>query len=446
MYDTNCGMGDLNAPTTNNEVFTRHNDSVLCCSIDNRTRVAVSGGIDDTAFVWDLTTKHVIFECEGHKESVVAAAFSVNSTYVATGDLNGYIQVRNTTTGIQIFEYEIDEINWIIWHNTSDFVLLAGTTKGDFWMWNVNDPAAVKTFPSYGFSTTTARLLNDGMKIVSAYADGSIRVFDLKSGQAIFLLGDPSQAETISIDLNPNNALLAVGCIDSRVKLINLHAGKLVGSLSCKSPNDKPAATSDPRGGETSIDSVQRSEADQSGTSMVKLTTEHDESDDTCIPTNSEPLEVIDEYSASCSKEGGEEIDHDVDDDTDFLEGGEEGDEEDEGESAPIESVESVLFSPCGNYLAASNNSGSIYIWDVASQMARCELHTGIGITRCAWSEDGSYITGCLDGAVRIYDLNLNKLSETVLHSDQILDIAYKNKVIVTASEDKTCRAIGLMK
>lgn len=435
LYETNYNMGESSTSDRNTEVFTRHNDSVLCCSIDNNTRIAVSGGIDDTAFVWDLNTKHVIFECLGHKESVVAAAFSVNSTYVATGDLNGYLQVRNTTTGIKIFEFDIDEINWLMWHNTSEFVLLAGTTKGDFWMWNVNDPAAVKTFPSYGSPTTAAKLMSDGMKIVSAYADGSIRVFDLKTRQAILQLNDPTNAEIICIDLNPNNVLLAVGCIDSTVKIINLNACKVIGTLLCKSP-EKPSTNDS-----TSVKPTDRT-TDGSDpelqTVRVKIEPNHEKSDE-CNPENSESIEVIDEYSTPIGETEEEETDDIEEDDEADLS------EDEYGGSMDVVSVESALFSPCGNYIAGANNSGSICIWDVATQVTRCELHTGIGITRSAWSDGGNYITGCLDGAVRVYDMNLEKLSEIALHSDQILDIAYRNKVLVTASEDKTCKAIAVL-
>lgn len=393
-------------------VFSRHSDSVLCCSIDKNTRIAVSGGIDDKALVWDLNTKHVIFECVGHKESVVAAAFSVNSTYVATGDLNGYVQVRNTTTGLKIFEYDVDEINWIMWHNTSEFILLAGTTEGDFWMWNVNDPASVKTFPSYGFATSAAKLLSDGVRLVSGYGDGSVRVFDLKTQQAIIQHNDPTQAEIICLDLNHDNSLVAVGCIGLTVKLLNLHSGKLIGTLSCENP----------------------AEVDGAGANT----------------NNSEEVEVVDEYSVDMdrpldqsAREGNEpeeeEVEAEEEDEEDQEGIDDNGDVSSEDDSEPINSVESV-FSSCGSYLAASSNTGSIFIWDVASQKTRCELHTGVGITRCVWSANGNYITGCLDGFVRIYDLNLNKLNEIPLHSDQILDVALQNGLLVTASEDRTCR------
>lgn len=425
----NMGAVDTMLESYGNEFFTRHTDSVLCCSVDGRCRLAVTGGIDDTAFVWDLKTKHVIFECLGHRESVVAASFSVNSTYVATGDLNGYIQVRNTTTGIKIFDFDVDEINWILWHNTSEFVLLAGTTKGEFWMWNVNDPAAVKTFPSYGSPTTVAKLLSDGFKIVSGYGDGSVRVFDLKTRQTVLQLNDPNQAEVISLDLNLNNALLAVGCIDSSVKLINLNTCKVVGNLFCKSPEQ-------PTDGSTSGAVKSNEELIGSEGAPADGVLDGEDVKD-CDAAKVEPLEIIDEFARPpYVKDDVCEDSEEAEEEDDFS--------EDESNATDIVSVESVLFSRCGRYLAAANNLGTICIWDVAFQVVRCQRHTNVGITRCAWSDNGNYITSCLDGTVVVYDLNLAILKRYELHSDQILDIHYRNKVLVSASEDKTCRVISV--
>lgn len=425
------------------EPFARHSDSVLCCSIDNQCRRAVSGGIDDTAFVWDLETKHVVFECTGHKESVIAACFNVNSSYVATGDLKGYIQVRNTITGIKVFEFDVDEINWLMWHNSSDFILLAGTKTGDFWMWNVNDPSAIKTFPSYNISTTAAQLLQDGLRLVTTYSDGSVRLFDLKAGKAIATYNEPAKAEIISLDLNPHKAIIAVGCLDSTVKLLTVGTCKLICTLVCKG-SEKDSNSELPKrsmqqgdGAIVEPDSETMTECQASEFNLTDLDANDTKlCDDHSGDINSEPLEVIDDYTNPLAPEGGQS----AEDQDDCIEEYEESDEDEQMDV--MHSVESVLFSPCGSYLAAANNHGSIYIFDVSTQVIRCELHTGMCITRCTWTDRGNYITGSVDGTIRIYDLNLNKLNELALHDDQILDVTYKNKILVTASEDKTCKAI----
>lgn len=449
---------------TPQQTFTRHRDSVLCCAIDPNGRLAVSGGIDDTAYVWNLIDKHVIFECIGHKESVVAVAFSLDGSYVATGDMNGYIQVRSSITGVRLFEYEVDEINWIIWHNTSDFVLLAGTIKGEFWMWNVNDPSNLKTFPSYGSPTTAAKILDDGVRIIVTYGDGCVRSFDLKSAETLFQLTDldPSKPEITCMDVNPQNTLLAVGFINSAVKLININSKTVIGTLYCKSmqvtPGSAPGASTSasipPHYHPQQYQAQQYQQQQQypSQSQPEQYNPRQDQPlvtpplmegvplglpDRDYLMTDGEPLEIIDQFTnvPVISVNPG-----DLGDDSSDYE-----DSSDSKSDVYVnESVESILFSPCGNYLAAANCVGTITFWDVASQIIRCELHTHKGITRCRWTEGSKYVAGFLDGAVRVYDLNLNKLREEMLHTDQILDVAYKNNIVVTAAEDKTCKTINL--
>lgn len=448
---------------SNSDLFTRHSDSVLCCAIDDRPKLAVSGGIDDTAFVWDLDTKHVIFECVGHKESVTAAAFNRNSVYVATGDLNGYIQVRNTRTGIKIFDYDIDEINWILWHSKSEHVLLAGTIKGDFWMWNVNDPAAVKIFNSFGSSCSVAKLLDDGMNIVVGYQDGAIRIFDLKTTQAVHRL-EPGAAEIISMDVNFEKSLLTVGCVDSSIRIFTLGILKLVGTLYCKSPPkpvDTYAADSELEADDQEGASVDELEIIDEFTDpdIKKETIQDDDKEDEGEGQGEKERQGVgesegegegkEEGEVERKGEGGEEKAQEGQGEREEAgqEEGEDKDEsisEDEGASFDEDSVETVMFSPCGTYLAAANNSGTIIIWDVSSQAKRCEKHTGIGVSRSVWLDNNQYVTACLDGCIRVYDINLNELKHIPAHSDQILDIAARGQLIVTSSEDKTCKVVRL--
>ena len=58
--------------------------------------IAATGGVDDLAYVWDITDSSVIFTCKGHEESVEAVSFSFNGAYLATADLNGKIQIWKT--------------------------------------------------------------------------------------------------------------------------------------------------------------------------------------------------------------------------------------------------------------------------------------------------------------------------------------------------------------
>ncbi|CAG2122208.1 unnamed protein product, partial [Medioppia subpectinata] len=145
--------------------FNGHKKAVLSCALSSDRRYAVSGGEDDTAYVWRTDDSGVVFETSGHKESVVCVAFNGNDSYVSTADMNGLIQIW-TINGEKVFDFEVDEINWMSWHPMANNVLMAGTATGDAWMWklNTNLTSDCKTFQSFGKSNCVAKCLSDGKR------------------------------------------------------------------------------------------------------------------------------------------------------------------------------------------------------------------------------------------------------------------------------------------
>lgn len=64
--------------------FTGHSQSAFCVRF-GPSNLAVSGGCDDRAFIWNTTTGAAVCELSGHTDSVNAVGFSSDGKYVATG-------------------------------------------------------------------------------------------------------------------------------------------------------------------------------------------------------------------------------------------------------------------------------------------------------------------------------------------------------------------------
>ena len=71
-------------------------------------------------------------------------SFSHDGKYVATADLKGVLKVWSCDSGHNVWSHdELDAdnngpaINWLLWHPRAH-VLLAGTQKGEVWMWNIS--------------------------------------------------------------------------------------------------------------------------------------------------------------------------------------------------------------------------------------------------------------------------------------------------------------------
>ncbi|GCC17618.1 hypothetical protein chiPu_0022630, partial [Chiloscyllium punctatum] len=135
-------------------------EPVFCLSLDPKSNsLAVTGGEDDTAFVWRLTDGEVLLECTGHKDSVISASFSHDSALVVTGDMSGVIKVWKVETKEEIWSFEVGDLQWVEWHPCAH-VLLTGTDEGSCWMWKIPS-GECKTFSGPGCQATCGKVLPD---------------------------------------------------------------------------------------------------------------------------------------------------------------------------------------------------------------------------------------------------------------------------------------------
>lgn len=210
-------------------VFKEHSAPVFCCDINPRVgNLAITGGQDDRGLVWDIKTGDIVFECTGHKDSVVEASFSHDGVYAVTGDLGGLTQVWQIATKSLVWCENIGLITWVKWHHGAH-VLLAAASSGEVYLWKVPS-GECKMLPSHGSSSNCGAFMPDGKRAVIGYTDGSVKVFDLKSGTAVGNLA-PSEAQAsaiLCINVHHDNTLVVAGSADGKVMLMKSQPVKVI--------------------------------------------------------------------------------------------------------------------------------------------------------------------------------------------------------------------------
>lgn len=217
-------------------IFTKHTDAVFSVSLDPKScDLAVTGGQDDKAFVWRVSTGEVIFECTGHKDSITSTGFSHDGVYAATADLGGLIKVWKVETRQEIWSFECSDIEWLKWHPVAH-VLLVGTVDGDVWMWKIPG-GDCKTFQGPGCTASCGMVMSDGKRACVGYDDGSLRLWDLKGGTVQQTVsGHGSHKSTVvCLDCHPDNSLIMSGSTDVTANIVNSSSGKIIGSFDCRS-------------------------------------------------------------------------------------------------------------------------------------------------------------------------------------------------------------------
>ncbi|XP_033101349.1 angio-associated migratory cell protein-like isoform X3 [Anneissia japonica] len=207
--------------------FKAHTASVFSCDLDPKTSsLAITGGEDDKAYVWNIADGTTALICTGHSDSVTCVGFSSDSKFVASGDMSGLIKVWSTESWEEIWSFECSDLEWMKWH-PSAHVLLAGTADGDIWMWKIPS-GECKTMQGHGCQTTTAEIFSDGKQCSAGYEDGVIKVWDLKTAKALttFKGNSGHQDSVTSLDCHDNNNLILSGSVDGSSKIYNCNTGK----------------------------------------------------------------------------------------------------------------------------------------------------------------------------------------------------------------------------
>jgi len=121
--------------------FSGHEGPVYSVSAHPTTPLAVSGGGDDSGYIWDVTDGEIVVKLTGHTDSVSAVAFSSDGETVATGGMDGKARVwrrvgkENYKTWEFLTELQgPDEVIWLRWHPKGP-VLLAGSNDSTVWLW-----------------------------------------------------------------------------------------------------------------------------------------------------------------------------------------------------------------------------------------------------------------------------------------------------------------------
>ncbi|ESO06117.1 hypothetical protein HELRODRAFT_64166, partial [Helobdella robusta] len=215
-------------------VFSAHTDEVFCLAVTGSgEELLASGGKDDCCFVWKPTDGSVLFQCPGHTESVVCVAFSHDSKYLATGDLNGMVKAWEMKTGKEVWFFEVAEVQWLTWHQKVSF-LLCGAVDGNIWLWNVPH-GHTKMFPNHSGSAVCGSFFSDGKRMCAGYEDGSVNIWDLKTVTSLYSFPPSPRHHSSSVtcvDCHHGNVLVASGSCDGTVLLIKSSTGQLLNKLS----------------------------------------------------------------------------------------------------------------------------------------------------------------------------------------------------------------------
>jgi len=251
------------------------------------------------------------------------------------------------------------------------------------------------TLEGHAWEVRKVEFSPNGEMLASSSSDGSIRIWDVETGEIIHVLQN-HYYDVASIAFSPDSKLLASGGWEKKINLWDTSTGSLLKSWSID-PHVALDLAFTPDGNSIAIGS-----ADYDG----YWSTPHE------LPLEHSYLRLIDIADGQILKK--------------FT-----------GHTNPVTSVE---FSSDGLNLFSSSWDKQIKMWDVSSSS---EIHSFINHTEVVTSfglspDETKLISGSFDGSIKLWDLD----SKTLLETYETVDMEVLS-VIFAGSNDLIAAAIG---
>jgi WD40 repeat protein len=175
-------------------------------------------------------------------DSVCQVAWSRDGGMLAAADMAGKVRVWRAPGFQQIWSFDIGDILWLHWHPVIN-ILFCGTADSEMWMWKIPSGES-KLFKGLGEKTECGTILPDGKRAMCGYSDGSLRLFDLKTGSAVHTMtGGLAHMDSVN-SLDSNNNIVMSASMDGTAMLWNPSTGKNVGVLMCGERQEQNSSSS----------------------------------------------------------------------------------------------------------------------------------------------------------------------------------------------------------
>jgi WD40 repeat protein len=211
---------------------------VHCIAFSPDGKQAISGsGIrqkrnpDNSVRLWDLEGQTCFAPLAGHESAVTAVAFDPKGKTFLSGDRDGMLFFWDAESCKRIDAVQAHDRLTVkaLAYRPDGTQALSGGGGGKLLLWDVAKRSVVKTLEGHTKEISGVSASPDGKHAASASFDGTIRIWELQTGQCRVIAGHEGSVHCIGY--SPDGKRLLSGGHDKVVRLWNAGSGELMHTL-----------------------------------------------------------------------------------------------------------------------------------------------------------------------------------------------------------------------
>ncbi|MBW4486137.1 MAG: hypothetical protein KME14_26750 [Tildeniella torsiva UHER 1998/13D] len=172
-----------------------HTQRVKSVAFHPQGAIIASGSDDHTVKLWDVATGSCVQTLTGHTDWVLSVAFSPDGTLVASGNGDRTIKLWDVQTGdcVSTLEGHSDRVRSIAFSPLSKgvhggIVLASGSEDYSVKLWDIQSRAYLQTLKGHDQIVWMITFNHNGQQMASCSDDGTICIWDSKTGERLKIL------------------------------------------------------------------------------------------------------------------------------------------------------------------------------------------------------------------------------------------------------------------